>query len=151
MTLHARRSLLAGLFTFVLGCQREPEAPAVHARFGVFFGGQVQEREEIPLVLDRARQSIGLRLEFVTPPASPARVTWELEKPRIGKGGANLGNVVDYGEVRTRPGEPVLDVPFAFRDGDRPGTWRLRVAIDGKSVLDRSFKVVPPPDTPNDE
>ena len=50
---------------------------------------------------------------------------------------------MDYGEARTRPGEPVLDVPLAFRAGDRLGAWRIRVALDGKSVLDRAFKVVP--------
>ena len=133
------------------GCQRTPEAPAVHARFGVFFGGQVQEREEIPLVFDRARQSIGVRLEFATPPASEARVSWELEKPRPGKGKATSGTVVDYGEARTRPGGPVLDVPLAFSDGDRPGAWRVRVALDGKNVLDRAFQVVPPADAPNEE
>jgi hypothetical protein len=147
-----RRSLLAGLaLTAAFGCRRAPDAPIVEARFGVFFGGQVEEREEIPLVLDRARQSIGVRLEFGTPPANEARVTWELEKPRTGKGGASLGNVVDYGEARTRPGEPVLDVPLAFREGDRPGAWRVRVALDGKSVLDRPFKVVPAADAPNEE
>jgi hypothetical protein len=36
-------------------------------------------------------------------------------------------------------------VPLAFRTGDRPGAWRIRVALDGKSVLDRAFQVVPAP------
>jgi hypothetical protein len=120
----------------------------VHARFGVFFGGQVQERDEIPLVLDRARQSIGIRLEFAAPPASPERVSWELEKPRPGKGAASAGTIVEYGQAHTRPDEPVLDVPLAFRDGDRPGAWRLRVALEDKNILDRAFKVVPPGDAP---
>jgi hypothetical protein len=128
----------------VLGCARAPEPAPVRARFGVFFGGEVQEREEVPLILDRARQNIGVRLEFGDPPAAPVRVSWELEKPTgSDKSGKSQGSVVDYGEASTRPGEPVLDVPLAFRAGDRPGAWRIRVKLDGKSVLDRGFKVVP--------
>lgn len=131
-------------------CHAAPRQDPVHARFGVFFGGQVQEREEIPLIVDRARQSIGIRLEFENPPAAPERVTWELEKPRFTKSGASLGSVVDYGEARTRAGEPVLDVPLAFRDTDRPGAWRVRVALEGKNVLDRPFKVIPAGDAPGE-
>ena len=131
-------------------CRGAPRAEPVHARFGVFFGGQVQEREEIPLIVDRARQSIGIRHEFENPPAAPERVSWELEKPRASKSGASLGTVVDYGEARTRAGEPVLDVPLAFRDGDRPGAWRVRVALEGKNVLDRPFKVIPASDAPSE-
>ncbi len=148
MTVSRVAALAAALWA--LACHATPEAPPVHARFGVFFGGQVQEREEIPLILDRARQSLGIRLEFTTAPAAPERVTWELEKPRATKSGASVGSVVDYGEARTRPGEPVLDVPLAFREGDRPGAWRVRVALDCKNVLDRGFKVIPASDAPSE-
>ncbi|HTQ07499.1 MAG TPA: hypothetical protein VMI54_26765 [Polyangiaceae bacterium] len=141
-------ALLAVLFAGA--CHAAPEAPAVHARFGVFFGGQIEERDEIPLVLDRARQSLGIRLEFAAAPTAPERVSWELEKPRATKTGASLGSIVDYGEARTRPGEPVLDVPLAFREGDRPGAWRVRVALDGKNVLDRGFKVIPASEAPSE-
>ncbi len=147
------RSRSASLLVAALvasACHGPPPAPPVHARFGVFFGGQMQEREEIPLIVDRARQSIGIRLEFESAPAAPERVSWELEKPRVAKSGASLGSVVDYGEARTRAGEPVLDVPLAFREGDRPGAWRVRVALDGKNVLDRAFKVIPASDAPSE-
>ncbi len=109
-------------------------------RFGVFFGGEVQEREQIPLIVDRARQTIGARLEFVTAPKSERRVSWELDKPAGKKDGAG-GRIVAYGEARTRIGEAVLDVPLAFQAGDRPGAWRVRVALDEKRVLDRAFTV----------
>jgi hypothetical protein len=146
------RSLAFGLTAlFASACHGAPPAPAVHARFGVFFGGQLQEREEIPLIVDRARQSIGIRLEFESPPVTPERVSWELEKPRVTKSGASLGSVVDYGEARTRAGEPVLDVPLAFREGDRPGAWHVRAALAGKTVLDRAFKVIPASEAPSDD
>ena len=132
-------------------CERAPSPASVRAKFGVFFGGQVQERDEVPLILDKARLSLGVRLEFESPPTVAARISWELEKPSgVDKTGKSLGSLVDYGEARTRPGEPVLDVPLAFRPGDRPGAWRVRVALDGKSVLDRAFKVVPASETPRD-
>jgi hypothetical protein len=140
------RGVALGIAALVLalGCERAPAPSPVRARFGVFFGGQVEEREEVPLILDRARQNIGVRLEFGEPPATSARVSWELEKPAAtDKSGKSQGSLVDYGEARTRPGEAVLDVPLAFRPGDRAGAWHIRVALDGKSVLDRAFKVVP--------
>lgn len=148
-----RRSFLGFVLAlaFAPACERAPERPAVRARFGVFFGGQVQEREEVPLILDKARQSIGVRLEFESPPSASARISWELVKPSaVDKTGKSQGSLVDYGEGHTRPGEPVLDVPLAFRPGDRPGPWRVRVALDGKSVLDRAFKVVPASEAPGD-
>jgi hypothetical protein len=134
-------ALVAGL-AVATGCRRTDAPPDVRVRFGVFFGGEVQERERIPLVIDRARQTIGLRLEFSEPPRAEQRVSWELDKP-IGKKPGDPARVVAYGEARTRVGEPVLDVPLAFQATDRPGAWRVRVALDDKRVLDRAFSVVP--------
>lgn len=125
----------------VLGCAKPSEPPALDAKFGVFFGGQVEEREELPLVLDRTRQSHGIRLDFREPPDVPLRVSWEVEKPS----GAKLeaaGKLVEYGETKTRPGEERLEIPLAFRGTDRPGAWRVRVSVAERVVLDRAFKVV---------
>ena len=122
----------------------------MHARFGVFFGGEVEERDELPLVLDRTRQSIGVRLDFASVPTTALRVTWELEKPVVTKSGKPQGTVVDYGEASTRPGEAQLDLPLAFRQGDHPGAWRVRVALDGRKVLERGFKVIAVSDAPSE-
>jgi len=131
--------LLASLATG--GCSKRTAEPGVRARFGIFFGGDVQEREELPLVLDRSRQSHGIRLDFDDPPSEPLRVTWEIEKPGGGKDGG--GGLVDYGEVKTRAGARTLDVPLAFRPGDKPGRWHVRVSLEDKQLLDRAFRVVP--------
>lgn len=133
---------LAFAALFVAACERSHAEPDVRVRFGVFFGGEVQERERIPLVLDRARQTIGLRLEFAGAPSTERRVAWELDKP-TGKKPTDTTRVVAYGEAKTRIGEAVLDVPLAFQANDRPGAWRLRVALDGKPVLERAFTVIP--------
>jgi hypothetical protein len=129
------------------GCEKPSEAPTVEAKFGVFFGGQVQERRELPLVLDRTRQSHGIRLDFRDPPERPLRVTWEVEKP-TGAKNEDGGKVVDYGETRTRVGEGRLEIPLAFRASDRPGAWRVRVSVAERVVLDRAFAVIPPVPAP---
>jgi hypothetical protein len=131
-------------------CHRAESAPEVAVRFGVFFGGQVQEREKIPLIVDRARQTIGIRLEFKSPPGAAQNVRWELDKPAPGKS-PDGARVVAYGEAKTRPGAAVLDLPLAFQTGDRPGAWRIRVALDGQRLLDHPFTVTPASDAPTEE
>jgi hypothetical protein len=141
--LGTRRPLVLGLgLVLAAACQRANPTPDVRVRFGVFFGGELQEREQIPLVVDRARQTIGLRLEFSEPPTSERRVAWELDKP-AGKKPSDSARVVAYGAAKTRVGEAVLDVPLAFQASDRPGAWRVRVTLDDQRVLDRPFTVTP--------
>ena len=148
----ARRALLVATLASaaLLACDRTPRPPAVRATFGVFFGGQIQDRQEIPLVLDRARQSLGFRLEFAEPPSADRRVEWELDKP-AGKKPGDTSRVVAFGQARARAGETVLDVPLAFQPNDRPGAWRVRVVLDGQRVLDRAFTVTPAADAPSYE
>lgn len=141
----SRRSLVLfaiGAAALSGACRRRAEAERVTARFGVLFGGQIQEREEIPLVLDRSRLSLVARLEWAEPPVTAERVHWELAQPANPKD-ADAGSVVAYGDARARPGEPVLDIPLAFKPGDRPGPWRVRVEVEGRPVLERPFRVVP--------
>ena len=141
------RRLSAALALSVSACDKPSEPPAVRASFGVFFGGQVQERKELPLVLDRTRQAHGIRLDFRDPPERPLRVTWEVEKP-AGAKNEDGGTITDYGETRTRVGEERLEIPLAFRAADRPGAWRVRVSVAERVVLDRAFEVVPPAPSP---
>ncbi len=145
----------------VLGaaCEQQQKVPfgLKRAQFGVLFGGDVQELAQIPLETDRTRQAIGIRLIFDNPPEPPLPVHWELERPRksvaavakstAGKSGASDGGsraegVVEFGDVMTRKGEAVLDVPLAFRVGDPLGDWSVRVQIEGQQVLNRPFRVV---------
>ncbi len=131
----------------LFGCEKPSEAPALDAKFGIFFGGQVQERDELPLVLDRTRQSHGIRLDFRDPPERALRVAWEIEKPGAGKL-EDAGQLVEYGETKTRIGEGRLEIPLAFRATDRPGAWRVRVTVAERTVIDRAFRVVPPGPAP---
>lgn len=148
----ARRGLLglALAAPFAASCRRGGPEPDVRVRFGVFFGGEVQEREQIPLIVDRARQTIGFRLEFADAPTTERRIAWELDKP-VGKKPNDTTRVVAYGEAKTRIGGAVLDVPLAFQDSDRPGAWRVRLDLDGKRVLDRPFTVIPASEAPAED
>jgi hypothetical protein len=125
------------------GCQKRAESGLVKARFGVLFGGQIQEREQIPLILDRSRLSLVVRVEWAEPPETAERVHWELARP-VNPKEADAGSIVAYGDARARPGEAVLDVPLAFKPGDQPGAWQVRVEVEGRLVLERPFRVVPP-------
>ena len=142
-----RRALVVGAaLSLVLGtaCRKREKTERVTAHFGVLFGGQIQEREEIPLILDRSRLALVVRVEWAEPPATAERVHWELAQPASPKD-ADAGSIVAYGDARARPGEPTLDVPLAFKPGDKSSTrkfsWRqgtdaaLTLAAYGAPVL----------------
>ena len=124
------------------GCREDGAPPPIRAEFGVFFGGQVQEREELAL-RGTPGQVHGIRLDFADPPNRALAVTWEIEKPDPAS--KSDGKLVEYGKVSSRPGEPRLDIPLAFKPGDRPGTWHVKASVEGALVLDRDFKVVASP------
>jgi hypothetical protein len=140
----ARRALLVLglLLACSTACRKREQPKDVTARFGVLFGGQIQERDEIPLVPDRSRLSLVVRVEWAEPPETAEHVHWELAQPANPKD-ADGGSLVAYGDARARPGERTLDVPLAFKPADRPGPWRVRVEVEGRPVLDRPFRVVP--------
>lgn len=114
----------------------------MQAEFGVFFGGQVQQLEEIPKQLDPARQRHGFRLAFAEPLARDIVVAWEISLPLPEKGGPRPALV---GQVTAKAGQAVLDVPLAFRPSDPLGLWHAKVTADGATVIDRDFTVTAPP------
>ena len=146
----ARRRLLGFCALALLGLAAcndpKPKGPAARAAFGIFFGGQVQEREEIPFELDRAKQIQGFRIDFSEPPAKELAVGWELEVPlprKPSRSGAPSGpeRIVRLGEARTRVGEPRFDQLLPFQPGDPLGTWKIKVTVEGQTVIDRGFVV----------
>ena len=125
-------------------------APGVRAEFGLFYGGQVQERDEIPLSLDTARQRQGFRLTYTPPPAQPLEVRWELGKPGQGRrtpdsqGRRGRPRPVELGRAHFRSGEPVFEQPLAFAPDDPLGLWNIRVLVGDRVVLERPFVVYDP-------
>lgn len=124
-----------------------PEPPPVLAEFGIFYGGQVQERQQLPLSLDNTRQTQGFRLEASSPPRDAIEVRWELGMPGVGRrvtdsqGRRARPRKVKLGQARWRPGEAIFEQALPFTPGDPFGLWNIRVLVGSRVVLDRPFMV----------
>lgn len=140
--------LLLGLALFGCPAKSERDPLVERAAFGVFFGGQIQDRNELPFELDQTKQRIGIRVEFRTPLASAVPVAWEIARPLSSKskakGDAAIDQVVEVGEASARVGESRLDVPLSLRQGQVLGNWHVRVKVDGRQVIDRDVLVFDP-------
>ncbi len=133
----------------LLGCQSQAERdPLVErAAFGVFFGGQIQDRKELPFELDPSKQSCGIRVDFRAPLARSVRLAWEIARPlnaRASKGDAGTDQVTEVGEATARVGERRIDVPVLLRQGQVLGSWHVRVKVDDRTVIDRDVLVFDP-------
>jgi hypothetical protein len=120
----------------------------VSAQAGIFFGGQIQNRTDWPLVLDQARQTQGFRLTFAHVLREPTHVAWNVVRPAAatGKHGSlHHEPAASSFDVTIPAGTERFDQLIPFADGDRPGEWRLQVAVNGVSVLSKSIRVVSRP------
>jgi hypothetical protein len=138
----ARVLLALGL----LSCtpKSDPDPLVERAAFGVFFGGQIQDRKELPFELDPARQQQGFRVDFRAPLTGAVKVAWEVARPlgaKAAKADAGSGEVVEVGELTAHVGEARIDVPVSFRQGQVLGNWHLRLKVDSRVVLDRDVLV----------
>jgi hypothetical protein len=148
----ARFSLLVTALAVVAtlsGCKRpaQPTSSRIkRAQFGIFFGEQVQEREQIPFELDRTRQMQGIRIDFTEPLSRPLKVTWEINRPlsRRTHAGSKPGTkapggdrVVELGEAEANAGQTRFDQLLPFKPGDPLGIWNLRVVVDQEVAIDR--------------
>lgn len=132
----------AALLLLVLAsCERAPKGVVKEAEFGVFFGGQVQELQELPKQLDPTRQRHGFRLTFAAPLERELAVGWEVSLPATDKSAPPPALV---GQATAKVGQTVLDVPLSFRASDPLGKWHAKVTADGVVVIDRDFSVVAP-------
>ncbi len=135
-----RLAPLAFVLVSVIACNdKHASAPAPRAQLGVFFGGQVQERDEIPFELDGARQTQGFRIDFPPAPGKSHHVRWEIDRPDSGRHGQ--GRVVSISEADVRAGQSRFDQSLPFKPGDPLGLWNIRVLVDGDIVIDREITV----------
>ncbi len=125
-----------------LAACRNADAEKPRAEFGVLFGGDIQDRERLVLETDPSKQELGVRVTFREPVTRTTRVSWEVERPSEVRGlDGGTTHAAELGHVTLSAGERRADGKFVFRAGDPPGSWRVRVMVDGESVLDRSFEV----------
>jgi hypothetical protein len=144
----ATRLVLAVILGGLWGCEREkPPEPVARASFGIFFGGQVQEREEIPFELDRAKQVQGFRIDFSEPLAREIKVSWEIDRPAPGnRSGSSKGSerIAELGEAIARKGLSRFDQTIPFKPGNALGSWKILVRADDKVVIDRKVVIYDP-------
>jgi hypothetical protein len=147
-------TLTASVAALALHCEpRKPDALVANAKFGVFFGGQIQERREIPFDLDPTKLTQGFRIEFRKPLVRDATVEWRIDKPVEGARKRRLkhGAEAKSPEPATaseravaHAGETRFERVTHFEPGDPLGLWNVRVLVDDKVVIDRPFEVYDP-------
>jgi hypothetical protein len=142
--------LLACLSLISIGACRDfgKSTPAnrPRAKFGVFFGTQLQQRQHIPLVSNVQTQRQGFRIEFPTPLPRAALVEWELDFPtkRLGPyGPSNAPRALRSNRANLPAGTEHFEQTLDFLPTDVTGTWNVRIRVDRQIVLDRAFLVVP--------
>jgi hypothetical protein len=136
---------VASSLALAVGCTPEP-AETSRVQFGIFYGGQIQERTEIPFELNRAVQQQGFALVFSRPLSRPANLNWELSRPGpVPKTGVPLAEasarVTELGSATLLEGQSRFEHPLTFRPGDPLGLWNIRVVVDDRVLLDRPFTV----------
>lgn len=139
---NAWRSAMVLLFGCTAGCDTVPSSQQVvrEAQLGVFFGGQIQQREELARALDGS-QSQGFRLVFAERLTKSHRISWEIEMPAGSRGAAKQVQVTKLGEVTVPVGQSRIDQAFSFEPGDPLGVWNVRVLVDDELVIDRAWLV----------
>lgn len=122
----------------------------VRAEFGIFYGGQVQERADVSFNLDSTRQTQGFRLQLPSPPRQAVEVRWELGMPGSGprvadsQGRRARPRKAKLGQARWHPGETIFEQALPFSPDDPLGLWSIRVLVGSRVVLDRPFLVYDP-------
>ncbi len=136
--------LMIGLGALRCSAKSDPDPLVERAAFGVFFGGQIQDRKQLAFELDPAQQSTGFRIDFRAPLKRAVQVSWEIARPlgaHARPADAGADQVVEVGQVVARVGETRLDVPVLLRRGQALGAWHVRVKVDARVVLERDVQV----------
>ena len=131
-------------FANACGTRGATSSGSVKAQAGIFFGGQIQNRAEWPLVLDQTRQTQGFRVDFGQVLKEPAHVTWDIVRPTLRQKRHGDPATSSF-DATVPPGTDRFDQAIPFTDSDRPGEWKLHVFVNGVSALDRSITIVSKP------
>ncbi len=138
--------LLTGAATACKLQASPPQSKVLSAQFGLFFGGQVQQRVELPFELDSTRQTQGFHLRFREPVKLPTLIEWTLDYPtaRTGPRGPSNAPRAQRTEHATLPvGADRFEQSLTLRPTDVPGTYNIRVYVDDELAMDRPFLFVP--------
>ena len=134
-------ALLAAVAWGCAACSRQDTTNEERVLFGVLFGGQVQERKEIPFELDTSKQSVGFRIE-ARASDRVRRIRWELTRPS--SSGDPTGRVTELGDTLLPANQSSFEQVLRFEPGDPLGLHNIRILLDDRVVLDRPFVVYDP-------
>jgi hypothetical protein len=128
-------------------CNQDKSMPTaeVSVQVGIFFGGQLQNRTEWPLVIDTARQSQGFRIKFRRILAKPARVSWEITRsssPSPKRNATHNESATEKFSATVPQGTDRFDQLIQFSENDRFGVWKLRIAVDDTPVWNHPVHVI---------
>lgn len=146
------KSALLLCLALASGCRAEglPDRPVTTAKFGVLFGGQVQQRRDIPFEIDPAKQTHGFVVKFSQPLDQDVPIQWELNKPGSSKrvrdreGRPGRGRLTTLGRAVARTGTRQFERAMHFEPGDPLGLWNIRVVVGDRVAIDRPFVVYDP-------
>ena len=146
------RSLAVGLVSVVAGCAHgtDRSQAAVEVKAGIFFGGQLQERLKWPLVLDPTRQTQGFRVRFREPLGESTELSWEFARPIL-DAKKRVVHTKSLFKATIPAGTLQNDQLIVLDESDRPGNWKLQVALQDKNVFGATIEVVPFTPTPGDD
>lgn len=121
-------------------------SPIERAEFGVMFGGQCQERVEIPFELDATKQALGFVIELEQPSPTALPIHWELAKPGPAVNGLSnaLTRRTELFDTVLPAGQREFTQPVRLSPGDQLGTWNVRVVVGNYLAIDRPFLVFDP-------
>lgn len=127
----------------LFGCRSTPKR-TVEAQFGLFFGGQIQQRSVLSIDTNASVQPLGFRLLFEAPVTHPTDIEWTLDFPAAKAGPRGPSNV-PRGERTDRvvlpKGAEQFEQLVRLRSTDVPGTYNVRIKVDADTVLDRPFRL----------
>ena len=112
-------------------CTPPVESP-VRGELGIFYGGQIQQREVVQLG-NGALPTFGFRVNWSDPSTASHRIQWEIVRP-----GPSGRRVTELGSLDLPPGRRTLDHEIPLQQGTSWGTWNVRVTIDDQLVIDRA-------------
>lgn len=129
----------------VSGCTPTSNSPIERAEFGVLFGGQVQERSEIPFELDASKQTLGFVIALGRPLPKPSTLHWEVSKPGplpASRVPNPIDRRIELFDAPVAAGQTLIQRSVRLEPGDSLGLWNLRVTLGDQLAIDRSFMVV---------
>lgn len=141
------RMVLIAAAALLGACTQTSKSPIERAEFGVLFGGQVQERSEIPFELDATKQSLGFVITLRQPVSKPTTLHWELSKPGplpASRVPDPINRRVELFDSAVAPGQIQIQKAVSLEPGDSLGLWNIRVTLGDQLAIDRAFMVVTP-------